>query len=102
RPQAEVERPIPGSVYAFGGLASAALLGSLVLGAVASGDYSSSGCSAGCASNVASRVRNEQRATDIVLTAGVLSAGVALFLYLARPTKVVASTAAGSPVDLRF
>jgi hypothetical protein len=79
-------RTVPTSVYVLGGVSGVAFLGALVVGGLAASDYSASRCSAGCDPSAAARVRTEQRVTDVALVAGVISAGVTLWLYLTRPS----------------
>jgi hypothetical protein len=81
----ETSRPVPLAAIVFGGVAVAAFGTSATFGALGLGERSAHDCANGCTADQRDSALTKLRVADVALAVGLVSAGVALWLYLSRP-----------------
>lgn len=92
----DAERPIPAMAYVFGGVAVASLGAGAVFALRGSSDQSElDACKPSCSAEAVNSVSTSYAIADILLTAGVVSAVAAAYVFLARPTKGEPNNAVG-------
>lgn len=95
-----VARPIPVMAWVFGGVAVASLAGGTAFAIMGSSKESDlDACKPACSPDAVNSVSSSYAVADILLTAGVVSAVAAAYVFLSRPTK--APPAAAALVDKR-
>jgi hypothetical protein len=85
-------RPVPASVYVAASIGVVGLIGFAVAGGIADADWNRTGCDVGCGHDDAVRVRRELLVADVSLGIGVVSLGVAAWLFFSRPRHPVAAS----------
>jgi hypothetical protein len=86
-PSGEKERPVPVAAFVFGGVAMASLAAGTIFALSGSSKESDlDGCKPSCPSDQVNSVSSTYALSDIFLTAGVVSAVAAAYIFFTRPS----------------
>jgi hypothetical protein len=95
RIEAAAQRPVPFSTWIVGGIGVAGLASFATFAGLGIGQRASDGCASGCTQSQSNSVQLKFHVADASLGVAVVALGVATGIYLARPSRAAAGTAAG-------